>query len=519
MTAIKQHYRIIKPIGKGGMGRVLLAIDQHDRYVAIKVVHAELAQNPEIIQRFEREVRVQRSLQHPNVLPIMDAGLLDDLPCFVMPYVDGQSLSQRLRQGALAEKQAAAILWEIISALSAAHQRRILHRDIKPGNILLAQNNHCYLTDFGIATDPNPQPVFMTRTALQSDIGTVGYIAPEIQQGYKATVRSDIYSLGVTYYEMLTSQPYAVAILQGSDPYQGLSAASAAVIKRATQQAPSQRYASVVDLAKDYTERSQSAAISTHPFKPTRAAVQPDAAPSTAGSSPGSTPPAAQTGTASYHPPPQAQRQDSSQMWVIGLLLGILVLFVFGVLMLAGSPQTGSDTFAAIGITQAPLTRPIVTVTQRVATAVILPPPATITPTNVPPPSPTAFVFVPPTMQTSLYNQGVTACQRGDYLQGILHLSQHLQAQPGDAVAYVERARCYYEQQDFNNALIDIRSANQIDPNYAEIYLLLGDIYYHVLPIQPDKRDDALAAYTDYIQLNRSQVPAYVYDRIRQLSP
>jgi serine/threonine protein kinase/Tfp pilus assembly protein PilF len=206
-SALQDRYRLERELGQGGMATVYLAHDlRHDRPVALKVLHSELAHalGPE---RFQREIRLAARLQHPHILSVHDSGEAAGLLWFTMPFVDGESLRERLRRETqLPVEEALQITREIASALSYSHARGVIHRDIKPENILLS-NGTAMLADFGIARALNsaegPQ---LTGTGLA--IGTAAYMSPE--QGdaeHQLDARSDIYSLGTVLYEMLAGEP------------------------------------------------------------------------------------------------------------------------------------------------------------------------------------------------------------------------------------------------------------------------------------------------------------------------
>jgi serine/threonine-protein kinase len=203
------RYRIKSKLGQGGMSVVYHAFDPtFGRDVAIKVLPRETLIYPQFRRRFEREAKAIAYLEHPAIVPVYDFGEEDGQPYIVMRYMSGGSLSDRLRFGALSIDESAKIIARIAPALDAAHSRGIVHRDIKPDNILFDQYATVFLSDFGLAhlrestglisqTDPNI-------------MGTPAYMSPEQVQGDREMDgRSDIYSLGVVFYQMLTgSMPY-----------------------------------------------------------------------------------------------------------------------------------------------------------------------------------------------------------------------------------------------------------------------------------------------------------------------
>jgi len=200
------RYAIEREIGRGGMATVYLALDlQHKTRVAVKVLRPELASLLGA-ERFAREIRITARLQHPNILPVLDSGEVQGLPFYVMPYIEGESLSQRLaREDQLSIEDAVAIASEVAEALALAHAEGFVHRDIKPSNILLS-HGHAVLADFGIARAVEVLgSEKLTETGLA--LGTVHYMSPEQAAAGKIDARTDIYSLGCVLYQMLSGQP------------------------------------------------------------------------------------------------------------------------------------------------------------------------------------------------------------------------------------------------------------------------------------------------------------------------
>src|SRR3954451_20353171 len=194
-------------IGRGGMGVVYRAVDQSlDRTVALKLIAPELTTNPDFRERFKRESRLAASIEHPNVIPVYAAGESEDLLYLVMRYIRGTDLRALLQaEGALEPPRAARIVAQVASALAAAHRRGLIHRDVKPANVLIESegaNEHAYLTDFGIARDVGGTA--LTRTGML--VGTMDYIAPERLEDRPGDGRSDIYALGCVLFEALTGR-------------------------------------------------------------------------------------------------------------------------------------------------------------------------------------------------------------------------------------------------------------------------------------------------------------------------
>jgi tRNA A-37 threonylcarbamoyl transferase component Bud32/pimeloyl-ACP methyl ester carboxylesterase len=207
-VALADRYRIERVLGAGGMATVYLAQDlRHQRHVALKVLHPELSASLGS-ERFLREITIAAGLTHPHILPVHDSGSADGVLFYVMPYVDGLSLRQRLeREGELPVAEAVHILREIADAVSLAHRRGIVHRDLKPENVMLS-GEHAVVADFGVAKALHVAGDGERLTATGMAIGTPAYMAPEQAAGDAMTDhRADIYALGVLGYELLTGAP------------------------------------------------------------------------------------------------------------------------------------------------------------------------------------------------------------------------------------------------------------------------------------------------------------------------
>lgn len=217
-------YEVKSELGRGGMATVYRAYDpRFEREVAVKVLPSELLHaDPQFRLRFEREAKIIAQLEHSAIVPVYDVGESDGQPYFVMRYMNGGSLSERIQADRLTVEDAARILGMIAPGLDEAHAKGIVHRDIKPSNILFDRRGNPYISDFGIAKLSQAQAGNVTGSAI---IGTPAYMAPEQAQGIEIDGRADIYSLGIILFEMLTGkQPYeadtpmAVAIKHITDP-------------------------------------------------------------------------------------------------------------------------------------------------------------------------------------------------------------------------------------------------------------------------------------------------------------
>ena len=207
-AALAGRYAVLRAIGEGGMATVYLARDvRHDRNVAVKVLHPEL----ELTitgARFRNEIEIAARLQHPNILPLLDSGEVEGTLYYVMPYVEGRTLRQRLTQeGELPVSETVRILKEVVDALGEAHRHHIVHRDVKPENILL-RGRHALVADFGIAKVLDDARERYELTWPGKALGTPSYMAPEQASGHGSQdPRTDIYAIGVMAYEMLTGRP------------------------------------------------------------------------------------------------------------------------------------------------------------------------------------------------------------------------------------------------------------------------------------------------------------------------
>src|SRR5512146_741698 len=262
-AALAGHYRIERELGQGGMATVYLAQDlKHDRQVAVKVLREDLSASLGG-GRFLREIKIAAQLQHPNILPLLDSGEADGFLFYVMPYVAGQSLRERIaREGELPVHEAVRLITEVVDALAHAHEHGVVHRDIKPDNVMLS-GRHALVTDFGVAKAISEATGRNTVTTLGVAVGTPNYMSPE-QAAADPNIdhRSDIYAVGVMAYELLTGRPpftggtpqqvLASHITEAPDPVTKrrptISPALDAIILRCLAKHPADRFQSAQDL-------------------------------------------------------------------------------------------------------------------------------------------------------------------------------------------------------------------------------------------------------------------------------
>jgi serine/threonine protein kinase/N-acetylneuraminic acid mutarotase len=366
-------YRIDGILDRGGMGLVYKATDvELERTVALKLIAPEHTQNPDAVTRFKSEARLAASLEHPNIVPIHRGGDYQGVLYLAMRFVPGTNLRQVIDRGQLGLDQVQRVVRSVASALDAAHARGLVHRDVKPANILIsgtAPQEQIYLTDFGL-TKKLGSPGSLTRTGAW--VGTADYVAPEQIQGGAVDGRTDVYSLGCVLYEMLTgSVAYPKdndmaklwAHVQDPPPSPSLKRpelvdAFDAVVARATAKDPNDRYPKASDLANavDRAVEEQSAALGPNAVDATRAA---GVAPSTGehevfvrapirsstsearATEPPPTPPS--PGGDGFAPAPAAPSRAGSRFPLVIAAAGVVaVLGVLAALLLAGGGD-GSD--------------------------------------------------------------------------------------------------------------------------------------------------------------------------------
>src|SRR5512145_895045 len=196
------HYQIVAPLGEGGMAAVYKAYQPAmERYVAIKVLPRHMAGSPEFIARFKREAHLLAQLQHPHILPVFDYGESDGYTYIVMPFLQSGTLADLLKTRRVSLPEIYRIISQIGDALGYAHARGMIHRDVKPSNVLIDERGNCLLTDFGLARMAETGSMLTSSGAI---MGTPAYMSPEQGAGNQVDGRSDIYALGVILFEMVT---------------------------------------------------------------------------------------------------------------------------------------------------------------------------------------------------------------------------------------------------------------------------------------------------------------------------
>jgi len=257
------HYRILEQIGAGSMGIVYRAHDERlDRDVALKVLPPGALADQAARKRFRQEARALAQLNHPNIATVHDFDTLDAIDFLVMEYIDGVTLSVKIAKGALSEKEVLALGGQITKSLEAAHEHGIVHRDIKPGNIMVTRQEQVKVLDFGLARILRPTgdaEITKTQTVSPEIVGTLPYMAPELLHGHPADPRSDVWAFGVLLYEMVsgglpfrgrTGLEMTAAILSASPPTLSsrVPAALRSVIRRCLEKEAAQRYHSAIEV-------------------------------------------------------------------------------------------------------------------------------------------------------------------------------------------------------------------------------------------------------------------------------
>ena len=277
MTVLSGRYELGATLGAGGMARVVEAYDRVlDRSVAVKLLRDDIATDPSTRERFLREARTAARFTHPNAVAVYDTGQDGRQPWIVMELIRGRDLSRRLTlSGRLTPKESVEIIDAVLAALEAAHRDDMVHRDVKPANIMLLDDGRVKLADFGIAKSVQDATAGMTATG--QIIGTAKYLSPEQVEGHPATPASDVYATGVVLYEMLTGEPpftgesaIAIALAHTRDTVPdirravpGIPPALAAVVASALEKDPNRRFADAGEMRRALRGERPPAAATT----------------------------------------------------------------------------------------------------------------------------------------------------------------------------------------------------------------------------------------------------------------
>ncbi|HQF71447.1 MAG TPA: serine/threonine-protein kinase, partial [Promineifilum sp.] len=408
------RYVVREEIGQGGMATVYRALDPHfQRDVAIKVLPLHFLHDPRFRARFEREARIVAGLQHPAIVPVYDFGEDNGQPYLVMALMSGGSLEDRLRQGPMPLVETERIIGRLAPALDAAHQRGVIHRDLKPANILFDQWNEPYLTDFGIVKlTQGSSDDSASLTTVGGIIGTPAYMSPEQVQGAVIDGRSDIYSLGVILFQMLSGRlpydattPIGLAFKHISEPIPSIQAMGnvrlpaefQTIVNQAMAKLANDRYPTAVALARDLTRVVHGSGprptVVVPPAPGGLAATQRVEGPPSAPQMPSGGPPAYPSGGPSGWPavPPQAAaptarveaplpvasspaaraERRGPPIWLLGLLALLLVGGGAAAFLLLRNGGNDGDVTPTVGVVAPAFTASPTATTTAAATAAI----------------------------------------------------------------------------------------------------------------------------------------------------
>ena len=321
-------YQVTEKIGEGGMAVVYKGYQPSlNRYVAIKVLRQEMSQDEQLVTRFRREALAVAELHHPNILHVYDAGFAQGVYYIVMAFVDGGSLKELIMRGSLDVDRAVSIGAQLADALHHAHELGLVHRDVKPSNVLLTREGRPLLCDFGIAKAVD-ESHGLTRTGTA--IGTPEYMAPEQVQGQKVDARTDIYAMGLVLYEMLTgwvpfsaTTPMATLYKQVNEPPPPLRQSNVSVpdwleqtVEKALAKRPVDRYQHANELA-------EALRMGVGPVKK-------------------KTPPPVSVAKPAPSAAPEKAKQGRSKIipiLIIGIVILLLALLIGGILLTCGGPS------------------------------------------------------------------------------------------------------------------------------------------------------------------------------------
>lgn len=499
-------YRLLERLGRGGMAEVYRAFQPSlEREVAVKVMYGYLAEDADFVGRFKREAKAVATLRHPHIVQVYDFDVEGEVYYMVMEYIAGETLKARLeRLNAAGQRMALSEVCEVLrplcSALDYAHAQGRIHRDIKPANIMF-DGRRLVLTDFGIATIVGGT----CFTAPGTMIGTPAYMSPEQCRGEPGDVRSDIYSLGIVLYEMITGNvpydadtPLAVVLKHLNDPLPlparvvpDLPAAVQQVVLKALAKAPEDRYESAAALYEAFAAAVGEREELEKPGGTVPAASAParSAGPAVVAGvpltmSPEEPPPAPGL------PPSAVGRPATTGRWPIwawGSVLALL-LVVIPIFVLLGIPRLRGAAPAGV--------------------AIHTPPPGALPTETLRRPTAAAEPTVDRSQAQEYYDLGVTALtEAGNPAQAIANFTAAIAADPSWGEAYFWRGIAYREDGQPSASIADLTQAIALAPDWAEAYYERGRTY---LSMDPAQATESLADFTRAIELDPEYAAAYL---------
>jgi serine/threonine protein kinase/Tfp pilus assembly protein PilF len=449
-------YRITKQLGVGGMATVWKAYHPAlDRYVAIKVLHPSFKEDPQFTTRFQREARIVAKLIHPHIVPIYDFSQHEGMSYLVMRYIDGRTLKALLKEGSLPLDRMMEIVEPAGQALAYAHDQGVLHRDIKPSNFIISSEGEIFLTDFGLARMAESTDITLSRDML---VGTPQYISPEQARGERLDARTDVYSLGVVLFEMLTGKvpydadtPYAVIHDHIFSPLPlptefnpALPETVERVVLKALAKDRNDRFTGVREMVSALEEALRGARVAVD-----RPRVLPEETPhAVTVAPPGADPPPEPLGEPSPEeepvepkPPqksPAGSRRPRRLVVLAGAVGALLTLCVcaFLFVVMVGRPDADDSG----GVVQ-----------------------ATATPMRE---DPAAHVQL-----------ARRYLQQGNVGEAIAEYEVAIEPDPGFAEAYAGLGNVYAREKDLERALEFYERALEADPDHVKAHLGMGDVY------------------------------------------
>jgi len=416
-------YQIVAPLGEGGMAAVYKAYHPAmERYVALKILPRDFASKPEFVARFRQEAKVVASLQHPRILPVFDFGEAEGYTYLVMPFIKSGTLTDLLKGEPLPLGQIRDLISQVGGALDYAHARGLIHRDVKPSNVLLDETGNCLLSDFGLAKILEASEKLTMSGAI---MGTPAYMSPEQGLGKTLDGRTDIYSLGVILYEMATGRtpykaetPMAVMLKHISAPLPppstinpDLPESIEAVILKALAKDPDDRYQAAGAMVKAINSvQGEMAPAAASPGAQPAVSARPRTVTQKPTLAPTLKPAQASAIPVAQHK--EEKRSSPTAIWIVAALLGLLVMCAVGVAAIAVILPTLTPTPIATQVVVLPTTQPTTAAVVQAlpptseqsatepatATFTAAPPPDTpLPPTDTPLPPTSTFTLAPPT--------------------------------------------------------------------------------------------------------------------------